>query len=500
MPGMPVTRDHAARHGLAAALCAVAALAPWPRHDGQVAPSVGPGWSRSTELLGSAPLNRTVAPGSVAGVTAVSCPSALDCEVAGSLAPRGASQQPFVAAAVGGVWHRATLLGGFEALDGGNPAILTSLSCVAAGDCTAAGWYESRLPGNPDLPFVVADVAGRWRAPVTVPGARRWSSGGAQVGRDGLSCSGSAPGDCSLTGTYATSVPGPVEVFVSTEVAGRWGPATTVPRLRSLNRDGDADAEGISCAAPGDCAVVGYTGARGGSWPFEASEVDGSWEPARLLTGDAGFNAGSNGSADAVACTGPGDCVAGGSDEVAGGAQQAFVVEESAGTWGAAEEVPGSGPLDRGRDAQVSTIACAATGECLVAGTVDASSVRACAYVCSQLFVTAEAGGAWGLAALPVDSVRLNTDDDAEVGQAACWSAGDCELVATLGRSAVTVGEGDGTVGAATVLPGSRVLSGGADAGLDAVACATDGYCVAGGAFTSRSGQLEALVDTFASS
>jgi hypothetical protein len=44
------------------------------------------------------------------------------------------------------------------------------------------------------------------------------------------------------------------------------------------------------------------------------------------------------------------------------------VVREAKGKWGNAAEVPGTAALNKGRDAQVTSVSCAAAGDCSAGG------------------------------------------------------------------------------------------------------------------------------------
>ena len=72
--------------------------------------------------------------------------------------PRGASPgQAFVVSQVNGTWHRAQTITAAlnnSAPDNGGPAQVTSMSCPAAGRCTAGGYYFSEIGGAPQYAFV----------------------------------------------------------------------------------------------------------------------------------------------------------------------------------------------------------------------------------------------------------------------------------------------------------------------------------------------------------
>jgi hypothetical protein len=62
------------------------------------------------------------------------------------------------------------------------------------------------------------------------------------------------------------------------------------------------------------------------------------------------------------------------SAQAAASPDQAFVVNESSGTWGNAEEVPGTPALNAGGDAYANSISCAAVNHCVAGGYYTESS------------------------------------------------------------------------------------------------------------------------------
>jgi hypothetical protein len=69
-----------------------------------------------------------------------------------------------------------------------------------------------------------------------------------------------------------------------------------------------------------------------------------------------------------VSCGSSGNCAAGGGYRDGDRHEQGFVVSEKNGRWGQAIEIPGSGALNKGHGAQVSTVSCASAGNCAAGG------------------------------------------------------------------------------------------------------------------------------------
>ena len=140
---------------------------------------------------------------------------------------------------------------GTATLNSGGFAEVFSLSCAAAGDCAAGGFYKDG--SGHDQAFVVSETNGSWGDAIEVPGTATLNSGGdARV----FSISCAAAGDCAVGGRY-TDGSGNDQAFVVSETNGSWGNAIEVPATATLNSGGNADVNSVSCAAAGDCAAGG---------------------------------------------------------------------------------------------------------------------------------------------------------------------------------------------------------------------------------------------------
>jgi len=83
------------------------------------------------------------------------------------------------------------------------------------------------------------------------------------------------------------------------------------------------------------------------------------------VPGTASLNAGGVAGVNAVSCATAGNCSAGGFYHDIGYAAQAFVVTQTNGTWGTAEEVPGTASLNAGgQAATINSASCAAANRC----------------------------------------------------------------------------------------------------------------------------------------
>ena len=283
------------------------------------------------------------------------------------------------AAASGGTWGVAQEVPGTAALNSGGSALVISVSCAAAGNCASGGAYTDSS-GHPQA-FVASEVNGIWHPALEVPGTAALNQGGrAQV----YSVSCPAAGDCAAVGFYADNSVH-LQAFVASEVNGIWHPAIEVPGTAALNSGGSAGVISVSCAAAGNCAAGGaYTDSAGHDQAFVASEVNGTWHPALEVPGTAALNQGGEAVVSSVSCPSAGNCAAGGYYVDSAGRAQAFVANEVNGTWHPAIEVPGTAALNH-KYAQVYSVSCPSAGNCSAGGVYTDSSRRHQAFVTSEV-------------------------------------------------------------------------------------------------------------------
>ena len=153
-----------------------------------------------------------------------------------------------------------------------------------------------------------------------------------------------------------------------------------------MNKGGGAFVGSVSCASAGNCAAGGlYRDGRGHYQAFVVSERNSTWGRAIEVPGSGTLNAGSDATALSVSCASAGNCAVGGFYQGGSGRFQAFVVSERNRTHvGQAIEVPGSGTLNAGGDARVSSVSCRAAGNCAAGGRYMDGSGHFQAFVVSQ--------------------------------------------------------------------------------------------------------------------
>ena len=376
-----------------------------------VANQVNGAWRKAIEVPGTAALN---VDGS-ATISAISCPSAGSCSAAGGYADGSAHLQAFVVSKKKGTWRTARGVPGLAALNAAGNASIISLSCPAAGNCAAGGFYLAS-PGH-FQPFVVSQVNGIWRKAIKVPGTSTLNIGG-NASIQSVSCA--SAGNCAAGGYY-DSGSGHFQALVVNEVMGVWHKAIEVPGTAALNASGNASISSVSCASAGNCSSGGYyVNSSGHSEAFAVSEVGGVWHKAIEVPGTATLNKGGFGRVNAVSCASAGQCAAGGAYKDGSGHMQAFVVSQVGGRWHAALKVPGTAALNTGGTAFLFAMSCSSVGGCSGGGSYTDGTGHA------QAFVVTEVKGTWRKAIEVPGTAGLNTGGTASTEGVSCASAGEC--------------------------------------------------------------------------
>ncbi len=448
----------------------------------QVAPTAG-SWGRAEEVPGTATLNL----GGDAAVNAVSCTSAGNCAAGGVYEDIDHHLQAFVVDEVIGVWGTAEEVPGTALLNAGGDANVYSVSCTSGGYCAAGGIYDD--VGDHLQAFVVDEVNGSWGRAIEAPRTGALNAGG-DASLNSLSCT--SDGNCAAGGSYEDGS-SHLQAYFDNEVDGRWRNAGEVAGTGALNAGGDASLNSLSCTSAGNCAAAGsYEDGSSQDQAFVVDEVDGNWGRAEEVPGTATLNAGGSASVTSVSCPSAGDCAAVGAYEDGSNNQQAFAVEELDGSWGSAEEVPGTATLNAGGYASPNSVSCASSGNCTAGGYYKDGAGD------TQAFVVDEVNGTWGSAEEVPGTTTLNGGGSAFVNSVSCTSAGDCGAGGgyssmLLVDQAFVVDEVNGSSGSAEEVPGTATLNAGGSAEVDSVSC-TDGYCAGGGVYVDSSGAFQAFV------
>jgi hypothetical protein len=450
-------------------------------------------WDTAIEVPGIDPLNT-----SFGGLSSISCPAVGACTAGGSYSDGSGHDQAYVADEVSGTWGTAIEVPGTAALntgDGGDSTV--SVSCSSPGNCSAAGNYSVGTRGM--QAFVANETGGVWGTAIEVPG-----TAGLNQGQDGggwsVSCVPGPALDCGLIGDYSDSA-GHGQVFVADETGGVWSSAIEVPGIAALNQGAGAGATlAISCPAAGACTAAStYLDGAGHDQAFEAAERGGVWGPATPIPGAAGLNVGPDAEVNALSCTSAGNCsVAGTYGANSSGSQtQLYVDTEKNGVWGTAAAMPGLAALNTGLIAQEYTLSCTSAGNCAAGGYYTDSSGA------EQAFVINQTGGSWGSAIEVPGSATLNKAGNGGIRSVSCASAGNCVAGGYFAKfhtghtQALVVDETAGVWRKAQEVPGTAALNTGNQGQVNAVSCVRAATCALGGIY-NESGTF--LVEPFVAS
>jgi hypothetical protein len=439
-----------------------------------------PTWGNAEEVPGLATL--TNAYGSL---SSLSCVSTGNCAAGGTYSDTTGHIEAFVVDESNGTWGNTEEVPGLATLNAGHSASVTSLSCASPGNCAAGGYY---FDGSFHYQaFVVDETSGTWGNAQELPGLAALSAPYAYL--NSISCA--SAGNCAAGGTYEDSS-SHYHAFLAEETSGTWGDVEEVPGMSTLNVGGNAATSSLSCPSAGNCTAGGdYKDGAGLIQAFVIDESGGTWGTASEVPGSATLNAG-GASVRSVSCASAGNCAAGGQFKDGSGHVQGFVVDEASGTWGNAEAVPGLATLNAGGTVSVTSVSCASAGNCAMAGSyLDASSLR-------QGFVVDETNGTWGNAEEVPGLGTLNADGTASITSISCESAGNCAAGGSYKDGSAQVeafvaDETGGTWGNAEEVPGSAALNASGNASVNSVSCAA-GSCAAGGIYKDGSSHTLAFI------
>jgi len=418
---------------------------------------------------------------------ALSCASAGNCTVGAFYTDANGHYQAFADTETAGTWGTAQELPGVATLNKGNAEMYT-VSCGSAGNCSAGGYYTDA--NRHEQAFVARETGGTWAAGKEVPGTAKLNvDGDAELAS--VSCP--AANACSGGGGYIDSSDAE-QGYVDSETSGTWGTAKEVPGLAALNTGGGAEVQFVSCVSAGNCTAGGsYSTSSGDEEPFVVTETGGTWGNAEEVPGIGTLND-QQGPMAGLSCASAGNCTAVGTYTDSAGDSQAWLASEVNGTWRAAKEVPGTATLNTDGFAEADAVSCASAGNCTAGGWYTGTSIQA--------FVITETAGVWGTAKAVPGLAALNTNGYAQLWTVSCAAAGDCSAGGFYwndsegGQEAFVVTQTNGTWGDAKEVPGTETLNVNGGGVTADISCSTAAHCAAAGLYGDSSAHLQAFVDT----
>jgi hypothetical protein len=320
-------------------------------------------------------------------------------------------------------------------------------------------------------------------------------SGSAALNKGGVadvqSVSCTRTGSCAAGGYYRDAA-SHRQAFLLEERNGVWRAAKEVPGTSKLNQGADAQLTSISCTASGTCSAGGdYTDIGGSGQAFVINETNGAWHAAIEVPGLGALNTGAFVGLASISCASPGNCAAGGEYHRNLTDLEAYIVTETNGHWGSAEQVPGTALLNAGSDAGTTSVSCAAPGNCTAVGSYLTVSQ-------TWPFVLAEKNGHWGKAARAPGVAKLSVRGFAEIFALSCASPGNCAAVgeyvdAADHDEALVISQRNGAWGTAIEVPGTHTLNKGNSFGT-VVSCRAPGTCAGAGFYHDSRSRQEVFV------
>jgi hypothetical protein len=440
-------------------------------------------WVAAQEIPGTAALNQQYA-----GIQhALSCAKPGDCTVGGYYTDANGHDQAFADTETNGTWGTAAELPGLAALNVADAQMFT-VSCGTPGNCSAGGDYTDSLRHLQS--FVARERAGTWLAAKEVPGTATLNAGGTSELRS-VSCPAAAA--CSGGGGYIDSS-GDEQAYVVGETGGTWGRAQKVTGLAALNTGGGATILSVSCASAGNCAAGGYYATSSGDQePFVVTQTGGTWGKAQEVPGIGTLNY-QQAPLSGLSCGSAGNCAAVGDYIDSAGNIQAWLATEVNGTWGDAEEIPGTAALNADGFADADAVSCGSAGNCSAGGWYTGAQI--------QGFVVTETNGVWAAAAPVPGLTALNTSGNAQLWTMSCPKAGDCMAGGYYwndsqgGQEAFVATQKNGTWGKAVEVPGTEKLNNNGGGVAEMVSCALPNQCGVAGVYgeNPQAGYLQVFV------
>jgi hypothetical protein len=392
-------------------------------------------------------------------------------------------------------WQRAAVVHLPRGVTSLPQGYLPALSCASANNCSAGGAVtdtRGRVEG-----LLLREVHGTWRAPVTLV-APKGAAANPQVTITSISCASAS--SCGVVGSYQDTHAN-TQSFVASDVRGSWSPAREVAlppdAARTLQ---DASLHSVSCSSVGNCSAVGTYVDSSTSRRTRAmvvSEVRGSWRRAMELRLPPTANLDPFVTISQISCAHVGTCSVVGSFTDSNSVVQGLVIDQVAGAWERGVVVTLPGEAGAYANASLSEIGCSGPGNCAALGTFVDSVGQ------DEAMSVTESAGTWSRAVslvMPVGAgenpkVTFYGYDGISCPSTSNCSGGGQYVDATGDSQGFVVSEVNGmwTSAISPTLP-AGAQQGGHYGGIVSVSCRSAGNCSAGGAYLDGSGSYQALI------
>jgi hypothetical protein len=369
-------------------------------------------WSRGVQLRLPANAVTPTKPKSTAvdvlGIGGTSCSSVGNCVAVGGYETNAEVWDAMIIVERHGHWSRAIpapLPAGAPVA--GQNAVLLSITCNHAGQCSAAGAYVDAYGHQQSL--LVSGSGASWSAaaPPTPPSD---ANSDPNIIPTSIACASS--GECAAVGTYINPLQNSLGLLLN-EAGGHWasGTGATLPAdaaPASTVGDQTAVLASVACPQAGACTAVG--------WYFDndengqgllVSESNSSWQPGIKVTLPSNAVGGlekQSAGLDWISCASLGNCLATGVYTDIGYNSRGLLLSQSGGVWQTGVESPLPRNAGTVQYATANQSDCTAVGDCTVIGQYNNNRGDVLGYMLS------EQGGVWGhateLALPPVNATE----------------------------------------------------------------------------------------------
>jgi len=255
---------------------------------------------------------------------------------------------------------------------------LSNVSCPAAGECTAVGWYTNKDAGHSVYPWVLIESGGTWSSgqdallPADASVQGELEKGPSPFfGFTGLSCP--SAGNCAAVGGYEDKN-GADEGLILKARDGVWSvgiKAPLPPKARPITESNEFETPlaSVSCTAPGYCSAVGwYASTSRTRHGVLLTERGGKWKASPIVL-PAKAKAPGGVFLTSVSCPSRGDCVAVGWYG-SHGKTHGLIVRERGGRWQRAVDAvlpKGAAPASRSHTF-LNSVSCSSSTACTAGG------------------------------------------------------------------------------------------------------------------------------------
>jgi hypothetical protein len=204
----------------------------------------------------------------------VSCGSVGNCTAVGSYENSSNNVAALLLTETGGVWGTGVAVSlPPNAATTGAFAGLSSVSCASADDCGAVGAYDDNSDTVQGL--LLTKVSGVWGTGLEATLPANHSAGIQSL----VSVSCPAAGNCSAGGNYIDSS-NHLQGLLLNEISGVWATGTEATLPANAATSPNAAIESVSCGSPGNCSAVGaYLDNSFNSQGLLLNESSGVWAP-----------------------------------------------------------------------------------------------------------------------------------------------------------------------------------------------------------------------------